>query len=235
MQYIVFLFGLLVGSFLNVLADRLPFGESVLWGRSHCDFCRKPLRWFELIPIVSFLFQGGRCLRCKKKLSFQYPVVELITALGFVYFTGQWAYMIIFCAFVVIFVSDLKYQIIPDSMVVVIALSTLAAIGLQADHLYASCGAGLFFYAIWRLTKGRGMGFGDVKLAFALGLFLGFPDIIVALYMAFLTGAIVGVILILIGQKRPKSKIAFGPFLVAGAVGALVWGQSIVQWWKGII
>lgn len=248
---LVLLLGLCVGSFLNVLADRLPRGESVLWTRSHCDYCKKPLRWFELIPIVSFVLQAGRCRRCHKKLSWQYPTVELITAGGFLYAMygadgsygstvgmGLIAYWLIFSSLLVIFVSDLKYQIIPDSMVIVGVIGAIGVIwGIReiGEHTLVGLGAAAFFFLLWMVTRGRGMGLGDVKLAFLLGLLLGYPRIVVGLYSAFLTGATTGVILMMTGRKTLKSTIAFGPFLIIGAVIALLWSTPIIGWWKGLI
>lgn len=244
----VFLLGLCVGSFLNVLIDRLPRGESVLWGRSHCDYCKKPLRWFELIPIVSFVLQAGRCRRCHKKLSWQYPLVELATAIGFVWIAGvvatpwsnwsHWAYWVIFSSLLVIFVSDLKYQIIPDSMVVtgiVGVIGTIGGIGWIGENILVGLGAAGFFFLLWLVTRGRGMGLGDVKLALLLGFLLGYPTIIVGLYAAFLTGAATGVILMMTGKKTLKSTIAFGPFLIIGSVIALVWGERIIRLWGSLL
>lgn len=250
MEIFIFLFGLCVGSFINVLADRLPRGESVLWGRSHCDHCKKPLRWFELVPVVSYLVQRGACLRCHKRLSVQYPLVELATGLGFFYLYGAFdysfirlfSYFIIFSCLMGIFVADIKYQIIPDSMVVGSLLATILLIavgvippGEALPRFLSGVGAFLFFYFIWAATRGRGMGFGDVKFSFFMGLFLGYPMIIIADYIAFLTGAAVGVILIMRGKKKLKSTIAFGPFLVLGVVGAFVWGAQILEWWKRLL
>jgi prepilin signal peptidase PulO-like enzyme (type II secretory pathway) len=244
----LFVLGLLIGSFLNVLADRLPKEEDVLWGRSRCDFCRKTLRWYELIPVASFLLQGGRCLRCKKKLSIQYSLVECFTAVGFVLcamaFPHSWllltAALIIFSSFVVIFVADLKYQIIPDSMVVTTLIGTI--LWIWQSHALSEIGIRLlvglvsfgFFYAIWFFTQGRGMGFGDVKLAGVLGLLLGFPSILFALYCAFLTGAGAGVILMIARRKTLKSKIAFGPFLLLGVAIAIIFHTSLAGIWKSI-
>ena len=235
MELLRFVLGLCVGSFLNVLIDRLPKGESIWFGRSRCDFCKKPLRWCELIPIISYLLQAGRCRRCRKKLSLQYPIVELTTGLGFVLIQGQafdarqgLALSITFSALLVIFVADLKYMIIPDSMIVVGLLGVLLQ-GHPLQTLLPGAGAMLFFLLLFFVTHARGMGFGDVKLSFLLGLWLGFPQIIIALYLAFLTGAIVGVTLILARKKKLKSKIAFGPFLIVGAVGAKVWGDILVK------
>ncbi len=231
---LVSFFGLCVGSFLNVLADRGSRGESVLWGRSHCDHCKKVLRWFELIPVLSFVLQGGRCLRCHKPLSIQYPLVELATSLGFLYLYSSHSPLplyVLFSSFLVIFVSDLKEQIIPDSMIVVGLFATLA----MGIHILPALGSFAFLYILWAATRGRGMGFGDVKLAFLMGLLLGFPAVVVAFYIAFLTGAFVGVILMLVGKKGWKSKIAFGPFLVLGTAVAYLWGHDILTWWNRFV
>ncbi len=248
MELFIFIFGLCVGSFLNVLADRLPKGEQVLRGRSRCDFCKKKLRWFELIPLLSFFLQQGRCRRCRKKLSVQYPVVEFITGLAFVLLWYHarsnlsilLSYYLTFSSLLVIFVSDLKYQIIPDNMVIAgfigILLQGQALMGPKGLALWLSgIGAAFFFLLIFGITKGKSMGFGDVKLAFLLGLFLGYPKIIVAFYSAFLTGALTGVILILKGKKSFKSKIAFGPFLIAGTLVAVIWSEPILRLWKEFI
>ncbi|KKU80689.1 MAG: Prepilin peptidase [Candidatus Gottesmanbacteria bacterium GW2011_GWA1_47_8] len=245
MELLVFVLGLCVGSFANVLIDRLPKGESVWFGRSHCDHCKKTLRWFELIPLLSFVLQTGRCRRCHKKLSIQYPLVELATGFMVVLIQGQafearqgLALGLIFSSLLVIFVADLKYMIIPDSMIVIgifgVLLQGRALGGLQGSAL-SGLGAAVFFLALFLVTRGRGMGFGDVKLAFLLGLWLGFPRIIIALYLAFLTGAVVGVTLILGRKKKLKSKIAFGPFLVIGAIGAYFYSGQILTWWEGIL
>lgn len=246
--FLIFIFGLALGSFLNVLIDRLPNGESIWWGRSHCDHCKKTLRWYELIPILSWIIQGGKCRRCRKSLSIQYPLIELITAVILVYIYLQTpnppivlsSYLIVL-SLLVIFLADLKYQIIPDSMIITGVVGTLLLIFTMnyelstMNLLLSALSASAFFFLLWLITRGRGMGFGDVKLAFLMGLFLGFPKIIIALYAAFLTGALVGVILILAQNKSLKTKIAFGPFLIWGTLVAWFWGERIVAIWKGLI
>jgi len=249
--------GLAVGSFVNVLIDRLPEGENVLIGRSHCDFCKKTLRWYELIPLFSFLIQRGRCLRCHKKLSIQYPIIELVAAIGFLIlyslfpsppaggegsFILLFSYWIIYLSLLVIFVADLKTFIIPDSMVVLgligVMLRNFFTINHQLftiNYLLSALGASLFFLGLWYITKKKGMGLGDVKLAFLLGLLLGFPQIIVALYVAFLTGALVGVILILRGKKSLKSHVPFGPFLILGYVVSVIFGAQLYALWSHFV
>ena len=153
------------------------------------------------------------------------------------------SYLVIFSSLLVIFMADLKFQIIPDSMVAVgsiAAVVRLTSIGGSIPYagwtqfIFSAIGASGFFYLLWLLTKGRGMGLGDSKLAFLLGFLLGFPSIIVALYVAFLTGAIVGVILIVKGKKSLKTKIPFGPFLILGFIAAAQWTPQILHFWRNI-
>ncbi len=257
----VFLIGLFVGSFLNVLADRLPREESVIKGRSHCEKCKKELTWYDLIPLLSFVFLRGKCRYCKAKLSFYYPVVELTTGIlsvitaifilnGFQFFplrqgfAGQAIsnfqlsisliyYLFIVSSLIVIFFADLKYGIIPDKIVFPAIIISFLYLILNTNyliHLYSAFGACLFFLILFLITKGRGMGFGDVKFAFLMGLILGFPNIVVSLYIAFLTGAIVGIILILWRRKKVfGTAIPFGPFLVLGTLIAIFYGNFIAQ------
>ena len=237
------LFGLVVGSFLNVLIDRIPRGENFIWKPSHCDFCKKPLRWFELFPLVSFLAQGGKCRRCKKRLPMQYPLIELLTASGFVLllpYAGVTPLyyvltLIIFSMSVVIFFIDLNHQIIPDGALIGIAIALLILAiplppALLLEHILAGVMSALGFFSLWVITRGRGLGFGDVKLVLLIGLLLGYPLTVVALYIAFLTGATTGVILIVTNRAKMKTRIAFGPFLIAGALCAIVLGERILAW-----
>ena len=241
---ILFLLGLAVGSFLGVLAERLPKGQDVLVTRSHCDFCKHKLTASELIPVVSWVIQGGRSACCHKKLSVRYPLLEICTALLFVLL--YWTHgtnviqlvgiLIIFCSLVVMFFADWSTHIIPDSMIVsglvgVVLFHWIDVSSITLIHLVLSGGgAGLFFFFLWLGTRGRGMGFGDVKLSFLLGVWLGFPRILITLYVAFLTGAGVGVILMMLRKKSLKSTIAFGPFLIFGSIVAFFWGDVVWQY-----
>lgn len=236
MTFIAFLLGLAVGSFLNVLIDRIPKGEDIVWKPSHCDYCNKPLRWFELIPLVSFLVVKARCLRCHKILSWQYPLVELVAAIGFVLLYPNIFHLIIYSAMLVLFVIDWKHMILPDIFlsVVLVAVILLGIPLSPADrwiHVVTGISSGVGFFVLWVVTRGRGLGFGDVKLAGVLGALLGFPLTIVALYTAFLTGAIWGVILMVRKRASMKSRVAFGPFLIAGAAVALLWGETLWKLW----
>jgi leader peptidase (prepilin peptidase)/N-methyltransferase len=267
MVILLFILGLCVGSFLNVLADRLPRGEDVIKSRSHCEYCKHKLLWYELIPVLSFLFQKGKSRCCHTPLPFQYPISELATGFGFAVifcfkssvisfgtlFSPQIFYsqffiltylvsIILFSSLLVIFISDLKYEIIPMEMIIIGFIAVFCFHFLHfTDSVHfipyplSFLGAGLFFFCLWFFSKGKAMGDGDIYLAALLGLYLGFPAIIIALYGAFLTGAIAGIILILVRKKSMKAHIPFGPFLIIGFVIANVWGERIIKLWMSLI
>lgn len=243
LMIIIFLFGLCVGSFLNVLIYRLPRSLPIT-GRSFCPDCKKKIAWYDNLPLLSFILLKGRCRFCQSPISIQYPLVELLTAF-FTIFNFQFSRppdgqtifnefsifqlsfnLFVTYALIVVFFTDLRYQIIPDGIVYpAIALTGIFRVyqGVSGkitgwEALAAGLGAAGFFWLLYLMTHGRGMGFGDVKLAGLMGLVLGFPRIIVALYLAFLTGALVGVILVITGRKKLKSGIPFGPFLVIGTL-----------------
>ncbi|HSX40633.1 MAG TPA: prepilin peptidase [Candidatus Saccharimonadales bacterium] len=260
MVVVIFLLGLCVGSFLNVVIDRLPHERSIIKGRSHCEHCKKTLAWFDLIPLVSFLFLKGKCRHCHKFFGWHYIGIELLTGVLFV-ITAVWFfsnhpqifnfqflifnlvyYFFIVSSLIAIFFIDLKHGIIPDKIVYpAIAISFLFQILNSPasqrgepfsilNSLLSALGAFAFFLLLYLGTKGKGMGLGDVKFSFLLGLILGFPLIVVGLYVAFLTGAIISIILILWRKKRfSGGTIPFGPFLVFGTLVALFFGKQLLS------
>ena len=240
----IFVIGLCLGSFFNVLADRLPDNK---WptGRSHCDFCGTVLKWMMLIPIVSYLVGWGRSICCGKKLSYWYPVSEVLTA---VLYVGLWnvaplkgwsmteifLYYIILSSFIVIFIADVRFHIIPDVMTAVFTVCAFFLIlGVGKNLLVAHIGGGILLfgmlYILYAATKGKGMGFGDVKFAFPMGLLLGPVYGLLALYISFMIGGIYGTIALITGNKKLKSSIAFGPFLIIGTIIMIVWGREVLQ------
>lgn len=254
MDYLIlFIFGLAVGSFLSVVIYRLRSGESALKGRSRCDHCKKQIAWFDNVPLLSYLWLGGKCRYCKKEIAVEHLILELLVGLQFVWvywllkvnfsFFGHLEgfyslslllyWLILFSGSLVIAVYDIKYMLIPDE--VLFPLIGVSFLRLFLSHQWQVLITALlsmgFIYSIHVLTRGRGMGFGDVKLAFLMGLVLGWPLIVVAYFVAFLTGAGVGVILMLINIKKFKDKIAFGPFLLFGMMIAKLWGTKIWQWY----
>jgi len=250
---ILFLFGLAIGSFLNVVIYRLRRGDSPMRGRSYCDRCKKPIAWFDNIPLFSFILLKGKCRKCKRKIPIEYPLTELLVGIEFVWvywlltvnfqFFGTWEgfyslalliyWLILFSGSLAIIIFDFKYMLIPDE--VLYPLIGLALLRLPFSHQWqvvpAALASGAFLLSLYWITKGKGMGLGDVKLALLLGLVLGWPKILVAYFIAFLTGAGVGVILILSKKKRLKDKIAFGPFLLTAMLAAKLWGEQIWQWY----
>jgi len=261
--FLLFILGLVTGSFLNVIIYReiadqkkSKYLPSWLTGRSYCDHCRKKISWYDNIPLVSYLVLGGMCRYCHKKISRQYPLVELLTAFEFIWlywllgrfsFFGRlegfysaslllyWLFM--FSSLLVIFLVDAKIGIIPDWVIIPgIIISSLRLIESGRWQFFlAGLAAGVFFLTLYLITSAKGLGFGDVKLGFLMGLFLGYPAILVAILLAFLTGAFFSVMLILSGKKHWGQTIAFGPFLVVGTIIAKLWGIYMWQWYVSLL
>ncbi len=245
----IFLFGLIVGSFLNCLIYRLETKESFLKGRSYCPHCKQILSWPDLIPVLSYLFLKGKCRYCQQKISIQYPLIEIATGLLFLsIFNFQFSIFnfIITCFLIVIFVYDLKHFIIPDKVIYPAILVSgiwylVSGIFLNLytkyeilNTIYGVLGAALFFLAIVLISQGKWMGIGDIKLAFLMGLVLGWPNILVALFLAFFIGAAIGLGLIISGKKKLKSEVPFGPFLVAGTFLAMFFGEEMINWYLNL-
>lgn len=249
---LIFVFGLIVGSFLNSVIYRLETGKNFVKGRSFCPYCKKQLGFWDLIPIFSFLILRGRCRICKEKISWQYPMVEITTALVFLIifnsiktdsilnFLGLIYYLITFCFLIIIFVYDLKHYLIPNKIVYpAIIVSFLYQIILNfkdfLSPIVSAIFASGFFLLIVLFSKGKWMGEGDIKLAFLMGLILGFPKILFALFLSFSFGAIIGVGLIILKRKKLSSEVPFGPFLVTGTFVALFWGEKIINFYLNSI
>ncbi len=268
--FFLFIFGLAVGSFINVISIRYRFGkkllsENIISGRSHCLDCKKKLLWYELVPLLSFIFQGGKCRHCKKNFSFQYPLVEILSGLIFVfipfYLTSQlWPiiviWLLIFSLFLLLSIIDFRLSIIPDQINLSLAILGLILIGFKnyygsfgmfsgsylrhfaaifgwrndiwLNHIFAVFVGLAIFLLIVVLSKGKAMGWGDVKLVGALGLIFGWPDAIMVLTLAFIIGAFVGIILMIIGTKNIKDMIPFGPFLIISSAVTFFFGYEII-------
>lgn len=257
----IFLFGLMAGSFLNVVIYRLEDKKrKTLGGRSFCPHCDTTLRWYDMFPVFSWLALGGKCRDCRGEISAQYPLVELSTGSLFTFiayfflFTGGFTtldiinvlFWLVFSALlVVIFAFDVKHQIIPDEAIypaLVLAIIyvmknafLLGDISYLGSHLLAGLIAGGFFYLMVAVSKGKWMGGGDIKLAAFMGLALGGKGVIVALYVAFILGAVVGLFLMAAGKKKMGSKIAFGPFLIIGTFTALFFAEQLLKYYVSMI
>jgi prepilin signal peptidase PulO-like enzyme (type II secretory pathway) len=245
-----FILGTSVGSFLNVVVGRYSKKRKWWQGRSFCESCQRQLGWWENIPLVSYLILGGRCFSCRSPIPLEYFLVELGTGLIYSFIIYNFGstnlllttcYILLTTILIAVFLFDLHYQIIPDWAVLgLVFLSILINFinhqSLITNHGFLSgLASSLFFLILHLITHGRGMGLGDVKFVLFMGLFLGWPEILVGHYVAFLTGALVGVILILVGKKEFGQHIAFGPFLVFGTFTAWIWGEKIISLLTGLI
>lgn len=238
----VFILGLIIGSFLNSVIYRLEIKEDLVASRSHCIKCNHELNWKDLIPVFSFFFLKARCRYCQKKISWQYPLVELGLGVLFVlvsmFFSFPWYYFLIVSLLLIIFVYDLKHYLIPDKVIFLASVSAFVWQVLYGDlinSVLAAClGAGLFLILVL-VSKETWMGWGDVKLGFFMGLFLGFPNILPALFLGFFSGALIGVFLIFLKKKGFKSQVPFAPFLIFGTMVSLFYGTEIVNFYLSLI
>ncbi len=242
-----FVLGAVIGSFLNVCIYRLPLRQSVVMPPSHCFACNEPIAWYDNIPIISFLLLGGKCRNCKTPIAYQYPLVELLTGITAVACTLKWgysidtvAYFVFVAALIVVAFIDLKNQIIPDlvslpGIVCGLVFSLLSSHLTFIDSLLGVVigGGSLLLVAAvyYLLTKQEGMGIGDVKLLGMIGSFLGWKSILFIVMMASLTGALVGIAVMMVKRKSRKYAIPFGPFLSLGAVSYLFFGREITTWY----
>ncbi len=232
--------------------------HTALQGRSYCPSCKHALSWQDLVPLLSFLILAGRCRYCKTRISFEHPLSEFVV--GFVFLLIFWKvgpedlgdvfsllYVWVMASFfMVIFLYDLRNYLIPDKILYPAILVSgiwyvVSSIFFDLyttyeilNTIYSALGAGAFFWAIHAVSRGAWMGFGDVKLAFLLGLFLGWPSILVAMFWAFLLGAVFGLILVALKKKGLKSEVPFAPFLITGTAIAFFLGSYVINWYLGL-
>jgi leader peptidase (prepilin peptidase)/N-methyltransferase len=246
----VFVFGLIIGSFLNVCIARLPEGESVVSPGSRCPSCRQPIRWFDNVPVLSYALLRGRCRRCKVRISMRYPLVELATATLFAV-QAWWLppdpvllahHLLLTALLVVLFGTDYDVQRLPDvitlpGIVAGIVLSLVTMPGLTASLAGAAVGASVLMLVRWgwkRMTGVDGMGLGDVKMLAMLGAFLGWRQVGVVLFLASLTGAVVGLGLAATGRRSLQARLPFGTFLAVAAYVASLWGEPLLDWYLSL-
>ena len=244
--------GLAIGSFLNVVIWRVPRKESVVRPPSHCPQCETPISPRDNIPVLSWLFLSGKCRHCKNPIPVRYPLVEAGCGVLFVAvaarFGASWelpAYLVLTAALLAISIIDLEHFIVPDRITVPLTVSALGLLGLAAVaegnswRFGRTLLGGVAYFAFLLLLNifyPKGMGMGDVKLAFPLGLYLGWfgwGHVFLGGFLAFLLGAVVGVTLIATKIKSRKDVVPFGPFLALGAMLTILWGDPILRWYTG--
>lgn len=241
--------GAALGSFLNAMVWRLRSGTSIVHGRSQCPVCGHVLLWYDLVPLVSFFLLRGRCRHCKKKISWRYPAVEvwmgvLFAGIASLHATERItdiAGFLLFCFVVwiltIIFVYDFLYQEIPDSITLpAIAVLMLFFIFEYSADALANRAIGMmvgggFFLLQYLVSRGKWIGGGDIRLGVLMGILLGWPNILVAFFLSYVSGAIIGGLLLLTKKKTMKSELPFGIFLAPSTLTAMVWGHEMVRWY----
>jgi leader peptidase (prepilin peptidase)/N-methyltransferase len=246
----VLILGLIIGSFSNVCIYRIPRNESLIRPGSHCPRCNQPVKFYDNIPLVSFIILKGKCRYCKEKISWQYPLVEFLTAILYLLLFLRYGlqlvtfvYMLFCSALIIITFIDLKENIIPDVLslpflllgfLMSFFLKNLSPLNSMLGILVG--GGILLLVAILGgfLFKKEAMGGGDIKLAAMVGAFLGWQLTFLSLFLSFLLGAIIGII-ILIKNKGQSDPIPFGPFIALGTIIALFFGHSIINWYLSLV
>lgn len=249
----LFLIGLAAGSFVNVLIYRLPRREAILWGRSCCPHCRRVIKWFDLIPIVSFFLLGGKCRHCRQSISWRYPLVELYSGIVFVLAwraIGQLSqaglidflfFIFLIETFLVLFWTDLLHLILPDAVMI---WATIVVVGygflekldlgrisfqiLSLGHLLSVLLFASVFGFVWFVSKGKWLGLGDVKLVGLIGLIFGFVGGSFVLYSAVIIGGLTGLLLFLARWADGKTKLPLGSFISLGATVYLFTGLRLI-------
>jgi leader peptidase (prepilin peptidase)/N-methyltransferase len=247
----VFVFGAVLGSFLNVCIVRLPAGESIVFPASHCPICKTPIRSYDNVPILAYLVLRGRCRACAARISPRYPFVEALTGLAAAAALLEFGWSVRFAvallflaALIVVTFIDLDHQIIPDVIslpgipVGFAAAALTGAPGWQSSLIGILLGGGILWAVAegyYRVTGREGMGGGDIKLLAMIGAFLGWRAVPITLVLGSLSGTVVGLVFILAKGRDSRTPIPFGPFLAASAVCALFFGDALIDWYLNLM
>lgn len=246
---LIFILGLIVGSFSNVCIYRIPKNESIIYPASHCPKCRSKIKPVDNIPLLSYILLKGRCRNCKSKISIQYPVVELLTGLIYLIIYLIYGlsiqtliYIILSSALIIIAFVDLNEQVIlgilslPGIAIGLILSFFVPYISYVNSVLGILVGGGIILiirFAGSLIFKKESMGLGDIELVAMIGAFLGWRYITISLFLGFFLGALTGIILILSKIKSREDTVPFGPFIVLGSFITLFWGEKIISWYIG--
>lgn len=237
-----FIFGLVFGSFYNVVGLRVPKKESIAFPGSHCTYCNHAIAWYDNIPVFSYLFLKGECRNCQVRISWIYPVMEAVTGLLFAfsyYYFGfsmeLIAALLLASLLVIITVSDLAYMIIPNRILLVFLVSFIiyrlvAPLTPWWDSILASLVGFGILYLLGVISKG-GMGGGDMKLFFVLGVLLGTKATLLTLFLAALLGSVFGLSQMMIGKFKKRTPIPFGPFIAIAAMFSFCFSEQLINWY----
>ncbi len=238
-------YGIIIGSFLNVCIYRIPLKQDIVYTSSHCMNCGTKVKWYDLIPVVSYLVLAGKCRTCKTKLSKQYPLIELLNGaaylgifhyLGLSYEAGMMC--VLFSVLLVITLIDIRYKIIPNSILIFLMIVGIVYVVL-VDQKFISSIIGFFavsliLFLIAVISNGQ-MGGGDIKLMAVCGFIIGWQKILVALLIGSVFGSIIGITLILLKINKKKQQIPFGPYLSTGVFVAALFGTELIQWYLNLV
>ena len=258
--FFIFIFGTIIGSFLNVCIFRIPLEQSIAFPPSHCMGCGKKLKWYDMFPIISWIILKGKCRYCKTKISYRYPLVECITGIIFlaIYLKYGFAFDTIkFCIFasliIVIGLIDLDTTDVYTSTIItgIISFIILSILNFTLFKVHfinqfsildynlgGIIGGGLILIVIIVtniIINANGMGTGDAEICLICGLFLGIKGVVFMLFLAVVIGGVVGITLILLKKKKKKDYIPFGPFIAVSSIIAVLFGAGIVNWYLGMI
>lgn len=240
---LVFLYGITIGSFLNVCIYRIPLKESIVFGRSHCIKCKENIKFYDLIPVFSYIALKGRCRFCKKKINIRYPIIELINGVLFIIAFLKFGlsfnmvyYSLLSSILLVIAVIDFEHEIIPDRLLI-----TAFAFGIIyniffGDYISVIIGflaVSLVLYLIAILSKG-GIGGGDIKMMAAFGFCLGWQKIVLALFLGSFVGSVAAIYMMAFKNYSGKTKIPFGPFLAIGIYISILYGSQLIGWYTNL-
>lgn len=242
---LIFTIGAVIGSFLNVCIYRLPAQQSVIVPGSYCPHCNTPVRFYDNIPILSYLLLRGRCRACGGSISIQYISVEILNSLGYVFIAWRFGlsaesllYAILFSSLLVASIIDLRHKIIPDVITIpgivmgIIASAFILPPGIKGSLSGAILGGSIFF--IVAVASRGGMGGGDIKLIAMIGSFLGWIDVLITIILSSFIGSVVGISMMIFLGKGRKYPVPFGPFLAIGGIISLFFNREIIEWYTGM-
>jgi len=250
---IIIIFGLIIGSFLNVVILRFDDLKSILKTRSHCPHCKKELAWYDLAPFFSYVLLIGKCRNCKKEISIQYPLVEVGTAVIFALLfwkfgiSVQFAFLMIISALLIIMLTyDILHMLISDFLVylaiaiwIIYLVIDYFLLGhsrfLILNSLYGGLALGGFLGLLVLISREKWMGIGDIKLGLLLGLISAWPNVLLTAFLSFTLGSLISLPLIFSKKKNLKDKIPFTPFMILATFITIFYGDKIISWYLGRI
>jgi leader peptidase (prepilin peptidase)/N-methyltransferase len=243
------LFGLAAGSFLNVVIYRVPARQSIVWPGSYCPACKAPIRWYDNTPVLGWLLLGGRCRRCRKPIGIRYPIVEAVTGGIFVVHHAVFGWdpilvprLLLACALIALFAIDLEHKLLPNAITLPgIAAGLVFSLVFPPGFVEAALGASLGYASLWvvatvgqRIWKREAMGGGDLKMLAMIGAFLGWRLTALTWVLSFFLGGAGSGLLLVAGRAKRASETPFGTYIALAALVASLWGERLLNWYLSL-